>query len=322
MLTSVVTPLGVPLTKTPHNHTGGAANPLPHYTDAEVQALADQHFAQAYRLPLRTHLLDLVAAYGVLTGDQLYRLALRRFQLSGTFAHFDRNLRRMCELGLLLRLPEMTVELRQAGLRPKSTAPNAAKDTRYRLYGVGPIGNAVAQRLWQVLGRNLHGLLPPDSLLHDVLCAEATLRLAESDPALLPVPPAQLVLWDAVGQKFLHRPDGMLVRHSGLTPVRAWLVEFANESWTDRARAQHKLELYAALQHSRRWVEWDLNGTPELLVIYRARSTARAFAALAPQLLGGQANAVLGLALEEALAAPNPTPRPIGECLKSNEGDE
>lgn len=296
--------------------TGGPMHPQPTYTPAKAQRLADQHFAQAYRLTLRTHLIDLVAGYGALTGHQLHRLAQRRFAVTQQFAHFERTLLRLCEDDLLQVLPDVSTTLRQDGLLLPNSKAASYKDTRYRVYGLGPIGFPLARRLWATFGRDTRALLPPDSVVHDVFCAEILLRLVESDPLLGALPPGQVALWNDAKETFRCRPDGMLVKYSGdeRTPLDMWWLEFCNESWSNPARVQHKLALYRQLHETGHWQEWDVCGFPQLLVVYRARSTGREFAEQVAQ-LPLHLQTVCGLSLTEVLTAPQLPLRSLEDSL-------
>jgi hypothetical protein len=280
---------------------------------ADLETRIQQAVRTAYQAPLRTLILQLVAEYGVLTGDQLHRLCQRELPVTERFESFERTLARLCQLDWLTVAPRLAHELHGQGLTLPVLLNARKRDMRLRGYVLGTLGQAVVPDLWPLLDRNPRGILPSDSLVHDALCAEVVVRLAASHPHAWPIPPAQAALWDESKQAFFYRPDGLVLRYAGRTPVGGWLVEFCNETWTAPERAQHKIDVYLELHNSKRWAEWGLNWVPELLVVYRARSTARTFAELTTQ-LAGKANAVLGLSLDEALSTSKLMPRPIAEC--------
>lgn len=288
-------------------------------TPAELHAETKRAMRSVYHSPQRTLLLQLVAEYGVLTADQLYRLCRRDLTITSNFKSFERTLARLCQREWLAIVPRLANELIAQGYQwPGAT--RTEREQRLRGYVLGQVGTALIPGLWPLLGRNPRGILPPDSLVHDALCAEVLLRLVEGQPDLHPCPPAAAALWDAEKQVFFGRPDGLVLRYDGLFPTTGgWVVEFCNEPWTAPERAQQKLGRYVELHHSRRWEAWGVPWLPDLLVVYRHPSTARTFAELAPPIVGAL-HQVWGLALADVLRpAAVARPRLITNCANDDE---
>lgn len=259
-----------------------------------------------YRSPLRVRLLQLVAEYGALTGDQLHRLCQRAMPVTANFAHFEHHLETLCTQRWLQAAPNfLHFKLRAEGLRPHATPTEKVQPLR--VYLLGQVGTALVPPLWPLLGRDPRGVWPSHSPVHDVLCAEAVLRLAEGDPALEPWPPAQAALWEADTQKFFCRPDGLLRHATG----PGWVVEFCNEAWMTAKRLKHKLGWYEDLVRTGRWAAWDVPVRPRFLVVYRAQSTAKAFAQEARRRGCFQDAPVWGLALRDVLQPEPLTPQPL-----------
>lgn len=263
------------------------------YTPDEIRASAQHWFRTAYQAPLRTHITHLVADYGTLTGDQLHRLCARRHTVTQNFVGFERTLAHLCRADILMIAPDVSRELVEDGVQPRSlwgptrnrrTQRIARKtDNRLRAYLLGAVGHPLARLL---LEREPGHLNYSGSRLHDILCAEAMLRLCEMDSELEPLAPGAVAVWEAESQQFAFRPDGLLIRRVDGEVTGGLLVEFCNEPWTSPERARTKLTRYASLAQQHHWLAWGLSWMPDLLIIYRAASTVKAFRASAPEVLG------------------------------------
>lgn len=262
------------------------------YTSEEARLQAQRLFNSAYQAPLRTHIVRLIADYGALTGDQLYRLCARLFRVTEHFAHFERTLASLCQAAVLMILPDISQALLKDGVRPHApwrvTRTRAGRitrrtDGRLRAYTFSQVGEHLAPLLQEREATGLHRSTP---YLHDLLCAEAMLRLSESDSELEPIPAGMAALWDEAAQHFTYKPDGLLIQRVEGEVVGGYVIEFCNETWTAPERAEKKLTDYVTLARRQQWRAWGLTGMPTLLIIYRALSTVQVFRQLTPRLVG------------------------------------
>lgn len=262
------------------------------YTPEEARLQAQRLFNSAYQAPLRTHIVRLIADYGALTGDQLHRLCAQQFRVTEHFTHFERTLASLCQAAVLMILPDMSQALAENGVKPR-TPWHASRnrkgritrqtDGRLRAYTLSQVGEQLAPLLQEREAASRHR---STAYLHDLLCAEAMLRLSESDSELEPIPAGIAALWDADAQHFTYKPDGLLIQRVEGEVVGGYVIEFCNETWTAPERAEKKLTDYVTLARRQQWRAWGLTGMPTLLIIYRALSTVQVFRQLTPRLVG------------------------------------
>ena len=231
------------------------------------------------RSNIRNCVLELLYQFVALTEETLYSAVGSQIALSKNLASFNRCLRYYRADGLIANVSqEVLKRCLRAGL-PKSEA-------HLRAYCLGPVGKAYVERKGWNGGVPI--TLPNDTFLaHDLLCAEAMLRMSNlwlshpTSPGQVEVRgPREVLAWHTDEKKAVAAPDGMLIKRSkdGSTIERIFLVEYQNTRAHAHLKVQDKIAKYLeiATNPESRWVlsdVWEVNDMPYVLVIYRQGTT-------------------------------------------------
>lgn len=246
----------------------------PQWTAAEIQKTLDDLTDTSN---VRTLVLELLYGFVALTENTLFQQVSQQVEISQNVETFARTLRRYVHDGLIDYLSYDILKMAtKAGLSQNG-------DRRLLAFGLGPVGAEYARRK----GWNPAPIkqIPEEHLAHDLICAEAMLRMAQlwrdhpSSPGLAEIlGQRQVVVWDQGKKRSVLEPDGLIVKH-GLDGAiqRAYLVEYQNV----RAliQAQHKIAKYEELAQAKDshwiWGSWELEEMPVILILYRQPSTLK-----------------------------------------------
>ncbi len=253
------------------------------WTPVEARAQAELLF-RTNRSNLRTTVLDLVYQFLALSQEQLFRLCQERVQMSEDFNTFTRNLSNYATDGVVGRLPDSALrEAHRAGWHARLPAHGPQ-----RVYRLEAVGMELAKLEFNTDLPLLHdgGL---NHQVHDLLCAEAMLRMRETWAARRVRVEARgtqrVAMWqtkdEGKGGAFGLVPDGLLVKYQPdqTTVEKAYLVELDNEAWA--SSAPKKIKAYEAVgkpteANQEIWRKaWGVPTMPYVLVIYRHAEALR-----------------------------------------------
>jgi hypothetical protein len=255
------------------------------WTPARIKQAAELYVQYNYS-NLRTITLAFLYEFGVLTEPTLFRLVAQKVDVSNNPASFHRRLYGYEREGLIAPVSQDVLrKARRAGL------PDPEQGI-LRAYRLGPVGLEIAAIKF---GTEINiplstSITTEDYLAHDLLCAEAMLKmqslwraLADSDDeevkekaGLVKVSGQNIIsIWDQENHKALIAPDGLLIKH-GMNGEfqRAFLIEYHNNN--ARMHVQNKLEKYEKLAHEEFnwiWQTWGLTNMPWITVLYRQEAT-------------------------------------------------
>lgn len=225
----------------------------------------------------RSFVIQVLYEFVTLTELTLYKLVHERIAISDNVNTFLRQLRLYRSHGLISDVP---FGVTKSAIRAGLSKPNTSA---LRAYSLGPVGEEYMRR------KGLYNDTPKqttteDHLVHDLICAEAMLKMRElwrshpASPGLVEVcGPREVSVWNADKKVYIVAPDGLLIkRNLNGDFERAFLVEYQNV----RALLQvkNKLAKYEELcKPDYRWVWslWGLDEMPWVLVIYRQEATLR-----------------------------------------------
>lgn len=242
---------------------------------------------------LRNTVLSLLYEFSALTEETLFRLVAERVAISENRASFRRRLNdyegggqrkgkgkeedddsNVMTGGLVERLSaDVLKQARRAGLPEPSSGIQ-------RAYRLGPVGVEVARM--KFVTEDTGPLVSndvEDFLAHDLICAEAMLRMAElwpvsAKPGKVEVRgPRSVTLWDAEERKAIISPDGLIIKYKLDTGEfeRAYLIEYHNSN--AKMHVKNKLAKYEKLAGlANTWLAWGLSEMPIVVVLYRQPS--------------------------------------------------
>jgi hypothetical protein len=255
------------------------------WTSARIKQAADL-FVKFNNSNLRTVTLACLYEFGALTEQTLLRMVIQLVAVSNNPASFRRRLYGYEREGLIEPLSrDVLRKARRAGL------PEPEQGI-LRAYRLGPVGLEIAAFKFTTdlnipLSTNT---ITEDYLTHDLLCAEAMLKmqslwlaLADSeDPGIRKSAgrvkvsgPNDISVWDQENHKALLAPDGLLIKRDmkGVFQ-RAFLIEYHNNN--ARMHVKNKLEKYERLarkEYDWIWQSWGLAEMPWITVLYRQDAT-------------------------------------------------
>jgi hypothetical protein len=235
---------------------------------------------------LRTIILACLYEFGALTEQTLLKMVVQVVPVSTNPASFRRRLYGYERDGLIEPLSrDVLRKARRAGL----PEPDQGILRAYRL---GPVGLEIAAfKFATELNIPLSiNTLTEDYLTHDLLCAEALLKmqslwlaLADSETPEIRKSagrvkvcgPNNISVWDQENHKAILAPDGLLIKHdmNGVFQ-RAFLIEYHNNN--ARMHVKNKLEKYERLARKEDdwiWQSWGLTEMPWITVLYRQKAT-------------------------------------------------
>jgi hypothetical protein len=248
----------------------------PHaFTTAEINRKVEQYLTVNLS-NIRNCILELLYHFVILLETTLFHLVGQQIAISENIGAFTRRLRQYRADGLLVSASHDVLKSAvRAGLP-------ISDNSRLRAYCLGPIGEEYVKR------KGWNGNVPisstnEDVLAHDLLCAEAMLRMSSmwlthpTSPGVVEVRgPRQLIAWDIEQRKTIVAPDGLLIKRNLKGDFeRAFVVEYQNV----RAllQVQNKLKKYEEIASTEyRWVLgdiWGLDEMPWVLIIYRQGAT-------------------------------------------------
>lgn len=262
------------LPKLPATRSGRAPKPKI-YTTSEINRLVGSILSTDYSY-LRSTVLELLYQFVILTEDTLFRLVGERVEISSNRASFSRAIARYKQDGLVENAPRDTVKkVLRAGL----PEPNNGS---LRAYCLGPVGEEYARRKgWN--GETPLQSVTEDHLAHDLICAEAMLKMQELWPKLAASPglaevrgPRPVSFWDSEKRVYIVAPDGLIIKSSMEGEfVRAFLIEYHNVN--TMLQVQQKLKRYEEISKpDYRWLwndAWGLSEMPWVLILYRQGAT-------------------------------------------------
>jgi hypothetical protein len=257
-----------------------------HFTPAEikqkVQDLLDTNLSNE-----RNTVVGLLNRFLVLTETTLFRLVHEQVAISDNPRSFGVQLGRYRKQGLIANVGMGIIKkVEKAGLQ--------AHTGNLRAYRLGVVGEAYVREA----GFCPKYAPPADDqihMAHDLLCAEAMVRLQElypsrsANPGNIKIRGAREVLvWDEKRDVPLYAPDGLLIKTTLGTNEfeRAFVVEFQNE-YNDflLGKVEEKVARISRTLNndggSLVWRErWKLPQKPFILMIYRDQQTLEVFKAV------------------------------------------
>jgi hypothetical protein len=276
----------------------------PHsFTTAEINRKAEQYLTVNLS-NIRNCILELLYHFVILPETTLFRLVGQKIAISENIGTFTRRLRQYRADGLLASAShDVLKSALRAGLP-------ISDNSRLRAYCLGPIGEEYVKRKgWN--GNVPISSLNEDVLTHDLLCAEAMLRMSSiwlthpTKPGVVEVRgPREVIAWDIEQRKTIIAPDGLLIKRDMAGDfVRAFVVEYQNV----RAllQVQNKFKKYEEIARPEyRWIWndiWGLDEMPWVLIVYRQGATLQHFKEEADR-RGEMAARYATIALEEVWA--------------------
>jgi hypothetical protein len=255
------------------------------WTSARIKQAADL-FLKFNNSNLRTVTLACLYEFGALTEQTLLRMVTQVVAVSTNPASFRRRLYGYEREGLIESLSrDVLRKARRAGLPEPEQAI-------LRAYRLGPVGLEIAAfKFTTELNIPLStNTITEDYLTHDLLCAEAMLKMQSlwlaladnEDPGIRKSAgrvkvcgPNDISVWDQENHKALLAPDGLLIKHdmNGVFQ-RAFLIEYHNNN--ARMHVKNKLEKYEKLalkEYDWIWQSWGLTEMPWITVLYRQEAT-------------------------------------------------
>jgi hypothetical protein len=247
------------------------------FTPGEINRKVDQ-LLTTDRSNLRNLVIELLYQFVVLTETSLFAAVRAEIEISDSIDSFSRCLRRYRSEGLIASVSQNVIkESLRAGM-PK------VDSRQLRAYRIGPVGEKYIER------KGWNGDVPiisvsDEYLTHDLLCAEAMLRMSQlwlahpTSPGLVEVRgPREVLAWNAEKNIAVVAPDGLLIKRSkeGIFE-RAFLVEYQNV----RAllQVQNKLKKYEEIAKPEyRWIwedVWGVEDMPYVLVLHRQGATLK-----------------------------------------------
>lgn len=225
----------------------------------------------------KAYVLELLYQFVALTESSLFQAIRSQIAISEKLQTFSRRLRQYRAEGLIASVSQDVLKkCLRAGL-PKS-------ESRLRAYCLGPVGKEYAERK----GWNGEASISPvneTNLTHDLLCAEAMLRMSNlwlshpTSPGQVEVRgPREVLAWNPAEKRQTVAPDGMLIKRSmdGSVIERVFLVEYQNTRALLQVQTKLKKYLELATNPEFRWVlsdVWGVSAMPIVLVIYRQGAT-------------------------------------------------
>ena len=249
------------------------------FTTAEIHRKVEQYLT-ANLSNIRNCILELLYQFVILPETTLFRLVSQQIAISENLGTFTRRLRQYRADGLLASASSDVIKSAiRAGL-PNTDNP------RLRAYYLGPIGEEYVKR------KGWNGGVPistahEDILAHDLICAEAMLRMSSAwlihptSPGVVEVRgPREVIAWDIEQKKTIIAPDGLLIKRDPEGNFkRAFVVEYQNVR--SLLQVQNKIKKYEEISRPEfQWVWsdiWGQDNMPWVLVIYRQESTLQHF---------------------------------------------
>ena len=256
-------------------HYPGRPRKKREYKTTEINQLADR-ILSADRSNRRMVVLEMLYEFGILTEATLFRLVSERVEISDNINTFNRQLRMYQKDGLIVDAPFGVLKrVTRADLPTPETGS-------LRAYCLGPVGEEYVRRK----GWGLETPAVPvveEHMVHDLLCAEAMLRMRQlwrehpKNPGKVEVyGPREVAVWDAEKRTYIIAPDGLLKKYSLEGKLeRAFLVEYQNV----RALLQvkQKIKRYEEIADPKyQWLwsaRWGVEEMPWVMVMYRQKST-------------------------------------------------
>lgn len=257
--------------------SSGTPLPVHTFTSAEINRKVDELLTVDLS-NVRNCVLELLCQYVALTESTLHKCVSRQVAISENTGTFTRRLRKYRADGLLARVSRETIKsVKRAGLPTH-------QGTHLRAYKLGPVGEEYVKRKgWN--GNVPLATVPESVLAHDLLCAEAMMRMGElwlshpTSPGVAEVRgPREVLAWNPVEKRQTVAPDGMLIKRSmdGSTIERIFLVEYQNTRALLQVQTKIKKYIEIASEPEYRWVlsdVWGVSAMPIVLVIYRQGAT-------------------------------------------------
>ena len=262
--------------KLPAIRSAGRVPNIKALTPAEINHLVDK-LLSSDRSNVRNLVLELLYQFVALTEASLYSAVCSQIALSKNPESFSRYLRWYRASGLIVPVSQDVLKkCSRAGL-PKTVA-------RQRAYCLSPVGDAYVKRKgWN--GNNPIASVNDSNLAHDLLCAEAMIRMSNlwlshpTSPGQVEVRgPREVLAWNSAEKKQAAAPDGMLIKRSkdGGAIERVFLVEYQNTRALLQVQMKLKKYIEIATNPEFRWVlsdVWEVSAMPVVLVIYRQGAT-------------------------------------------------
>ena len=245
------------LTEKPKRKTRGKQPKRPEITPHQAKQEAVRLLSEHRLSTMADQVIKALATGGVLTSDQLHRIADVSL----------RSLQRYQRRYLLNRLPILADELTALGLADEPAA--------LRLYTLGPVGLEIARLRHKHVPTGYIGY-GTHFIIHDVLTNEVVLRLADLAAArgyeLLWSSKYEATVHDERGKPVLE-PDALVVFTRG-EERRHFTIEFHNEDHGLRAR--QKVDRYERVYRDGRWRdEWETDEMPRVLVVFTHKVVGR-----------------------------------------------
>jgi hypothetical protein len=255
------------------------------WTSARIKQ-ATNLFLKFNNSNLRTIILAYLYEFGTLTEQTLLWMVTQVVAVSTNPASFRRRLYGYERDGLIEPLSrDLLRKARRAGL------PEPEQGI-LRAYRLGPVGLEIAAFKFATelnipLSTNI---ITEDYLTHDLLCAEAMLKMqrlwlalaGSENPEFRKLAgrvkvcgPNEISVWDQENHKAFLAPDGLLIKRdmNGVFQ-RAFLIEYHNNN--ARMHVKNKLEKYERLvqkEYDWIWQTWGLSEMPWITVLYRQEAT-------------------------------------------------
>lgn len=257
------------------------------FSQAEARQVAERLYRDS-RSNLRTYVVKLLHNFLALTEERIFKLCVTLFAISDNPESFATTLNRYQRDGIIMRLPYPIMQIANAaGLRPPA-------GRRLIAYALGPVGEELAS---MVVGDDIPPLRQARGDVrwaHDLLCAEATWRLADACRAngwqAEPVGPQQAAIWyqnerdPSAKGRFVLKPDGLLrIAEPGKAPG-VLLVEFQHNSFGKDARPKLKgyKQFFENVDYVEHWQsQWRMKSIPQVVLIYTHPAVVKSFHAAA-----------------------------------------
>jgi hypothetical protein len=251
-----------------------------YFTDEEVNEIATRIMSTdgSYE---RLVVLELLFRFVSLTEETLFRLTHEQVAISSNRHAFTSQLSRYRKDGLITDVSmDVMRQVTEAGL----PVPESGNLRAYRL---GPVGEEYARRKGWPRNAPLPGV-NERRLAHDILCAEAMLRLPPlwlnlpKNPGIVEVRgPRQAWAWDREKQAFLVAPDGLIIKNDlNGNFLKTFAIEHHNVDWALNVR--EKVQKYEEIgKPEYRWLwrgAWGVEEMPQIVALYRHASIPEYYA--------------------------------------------
>jgi hypothetical protein len=255
-------------------HFAGRPPKIHEFIPADVTETVN-HILRSDRSNRRSNVLDILNEFVILTEHTLYALVHERVSISDNINTFRRQLRIYKNEGLI---SDATFGVIKAVLRAGLPKPITGS---LRAYCLGPTGVEYIHRKIDE-SNALPVKTTEDHLAHDLICAEAMIKLRvmwKTHPVsagLVEVRgPHEVSIWDPEKKVHVVAPDGLLIKRKLNGDYEgAFLVEYQNVR--SLLQVQAKLKKYEEIANSENnwiWNSWELDEMPWVLIIYRQGAT-------------------------------------------------